>query len=115
MSEHQHWQLDSSAPELYERFLVPAITSVWAADLIDANRLYRAAASRAGDAMIADVLDDLERRLLEIVHGPSNPTLAQLNQLRLRLDAATLLFKVRVLHDELRERETAPAIPRTRT
>jgi len=35
MSEHQHWQLDGSAPELYERFLVPAITSVWAADLID--------------------------------------------------------------------------------
>jgi hypothetical protein len=87
----------------------------WAADLIDANRLYRAAASRAGDAIIADVLDDLERRLLEIVHGPSKPTLAQLNELRLRLDAATLLFKVRVLHDELRERETAPAIPRTRT
>jgi ubiquinone/menaquinone biosynthesis C-methylase UbiE len=35
MPEHQHWQLDGSAPELYERFLVPAITSVWAADLID--------------------------------------------------------------------------------
>jgi ubiquinone/menaquinone biosynthesis C-methylase UbiE len=34
MSEHQHWQLDGSAPELYERYLVPAITSVWAADLI---------------------------------------------------------------------------------
>src|SRR5258708_24625824 len=35
MSEHEHWQLDGSAPELYERYLVPAITSVWAADLID--------------------------------------------------------------------------------
>jgi len=87
----------------------------WAAELIDANRLYRDAASRAGDVLIADVLDDLERRLLEIVHGPSRPTVAQLDELRLRLDAATLLFKVRVLHDELRERETAPAIPRTRT
>jgi hypothetical protein len=87
----------------------------WAAELVDANRLYRDAASRAGDVLIADVLDDLERRLLEIVHGPSKPTIAQLNELHLRLDAATLLFKVRVLHDELRERETAPAIPRTRT
>jgi hypothetical protein len=87
----------------------------WAAELIDANRLYRAAASRAGDVMIADVLDDLERRLLDIVHGPSTPTLGQLNELRLRLDAATLLFKVRILQDEFRERETAPAIPRTRT
>ncbi|MEK1854015.1 MAG: class I SAM-dependent methyltransferase [Phyllobacterium sp.] len=38
MSEQEHWQLDGSAPELYERYLVPAITSVWAADLIDRAR-----------------------------------------------------------------------------
>jgi hypothetical protein len=87
----------------------------WAADLIDDNRLYREAASRAGDTMIADVLDDLERNLLEIVHGPSALTPAQLEQVRVRLDAAALLFKVRVLHDELRERETAPASPRKTT
>ncbi len=87
----------------------------WAADLIDDNRLYREAASRAGDTMIADVLDDLERNLLEIVHGPSTLTPAQLEQVRVRLDAAALLFKVRVLHDELRERETAPASPRKTT
>ncbi|TIU09071.1 MAG: transposase, partial [Mesorhizobium sp.] len=35
MSGHEHWQLDGSAPELYQRYLVPAITSIWAADLID--------------------------------------------------------------------------------
>jgi ubiquinone/menaquinone biosynthesis C-methylase UbiE len=35
MSDQEHWQLDGSAPELYERYLVPAITSIWAADLID--------------------------------------------------------------------------------
>src|ERR1700704_6046305 len=34
MSDHEHWQLDGSAPELYERYLVPAITSIWATDLI---------------------------------------------------------------------------------
>jgi NAD(P)-dependent dehydrogenase (short-subunit alcohol dehydrogenase family) len=34
MSDHEHWQLDGSAPELYQRHLVPAITSI-AADLID--------------------------------------------------------------------------------
>jgi ubiquinone/menaquinone biosynthesis C-methylase UbiE len=27
--------MDASAPELYERYLVPAITSVWASDLLD--------------------------------------------------------------------------------
>ena len=85
---------------------------VWAADLVGANRLYRQAALRAGDTMVASVLDDLERNLLDIVHGPSKLTPADLEQLRVRLDAAALLFKVRVLHDELRERETAPASPR---
>jgi ubiquinone/menaquinone biosynthesis C-methylase UbiE len=35
MPEHQHWQLAGSAPELYERYLVPAITSQWASDLIE--------------------------------------------------------------------------------
>jgi ubiquinone/menaquinone biosynthesis C-methylase UbiE len=35
MSEQEHWQLDGSAAELYQRYLVPAITSIWAADLIE--------------------------------------------------------------------------------
>ena len=35
MSAHEHWQMDASTPELYERYLVPAITSIWAADLLD--------------------------------------------------------------------------------
>jgi ubiquinone/menaquinone biosynthesis C-methylase UbiE len=35
MTVHDHWQMDASAPELYERYLVPAITSVWADDLLD--------------------------------------------------------------------------------
>jgi hypothetical protein len=87
----------------------------WASDLIDANRLYREAAIRENDPMVADVLDTLERNLLEIVHGPSTLTPAQLDQLRVRLGAAALLFKVRVLHDELREREAAPASPRKTT
>lgn len=34
MPHHEHWQLEGSTPELYERYLVPAITSLWAADLI---------------------------------------------------------------------------------
>jgi ubiquinone/menaquinone biosynthesis C-methylase UbiE len=35
MPEHPDWQLAGSAPELYELYLVPAITSKWAADLIE--------------------------------------------------------------------------------
>jgi hypothetical protein len=87
----------------------------WASDLIDANRLYRDAAERAGDDEIAGVLDELERNLLEIVHGPSTLTPAELEAVRVRLDAAALLFKVRVLSDELRERELARPQPRKTT
>ena len=35
MAAHEHWQMDASAPELYERYLVPAITAVWADHLLD--------------------------------------------------------------------------------
>jgi trans-aconitate methyltransferase len=34
MADHEHWQLDGSAPELYQRYLVPAITTKWAEDLL---------------------------------------------------------------------------------
>jgi ubiquinone/menaquinone biosynthesis C-methylase UbiE len=41
MDEHEPWQLTGSAAELYERYLVPAITSVWAADLVQRAALQR--------------------------------------------------------------------------
>lgn len=80
----------------------------WAADLIDSNRLYRDAATSAGDLFVANVLDDLERSLLDVVHGPSTMTPAELDDIRTRVDAVALLFKVRVLADELHEREAPP-------
>ena len=33
MPHHEPWQLEGTAAELYERYLVPAITALWAADL----------------------------------------------------------------------------------
>jgi hypothetical protein len=87
----------------------------WAADLIDSGRLYRHAAERAGDETAAGILDEVERNLLEIVHGPSTLTPGELGALRARLDAAALLFKVRVLANELRERELDSVQPRKTT
>ena len=46
MVDHHHWQLDGSAPELYQRYLVPAITTKWAEDLVDR------ALPRAGEAVL---------------------------------------------------------------
>lgn len=81
----------------------------WAEDLLTTSRLYRQDALEAGEQSIATVLDDLERNLLEIVHSPSKVSAADLEQLRRRIDAAELLFKVRVMGDQLRDREAAPA------
>jgi hypothetical protein len=77
----------------------------WADDLLTASRLYRQDARDAGEQSVASVLDDIERSLLEIVHSPSTISAADLEQIRRRIDAAALLFKVRILSDELRERE----------
>lgn len=46
MAEYEQWQLDGRAPELYERYLVPAITAVWAADLVER------AAPRSGERVL---------------------------------------------------------------
>lgn len=81
----------------------------WAEDLVSTSRLYRQEAADAGEQTVATMLDELERNLLEVVHSPSKMTAAQLNDMRQRIDAAALLFKVRVLGDELRQRENAPA------
>jgi predicted anti-sigma-YlaC factor YlaD len=90
----------------------------WASDLLDTSRLYRQDAVDAGEQSVAGVLDELERSLLEIVHSPSRISAADLEQMRRRIDAAALLFKVRVMSDELRQREQPPAlsaVPRTST
>ena len=41
-----HWQLEGSAAELYQRYLVPAITTKWAEDLVGRAR------PRAGEAVL---------------------------------------------------------------
>jgi hypothetical protein len=90
----------------------------WAGDLLATSRLYRQDAVDAGEQSVATVLDDLERSLLEIVHSPSPISAADLGQIRRRIDAAALLFKVRVLSDDLRQRDSAPnrpAAPRSST
>jgi hypothetical protein len=91
----------------------------WAEDLLTSSRLYRQDAVDIGEQSVAAVLDDVERSLIEIVHSPSKVTQADLDEMRRRIDATALLFKVRVMSDELQEREGArasgDAAPRTST
>lgn len=84
-------------------------------DLVDNNRILREAAFEAGDVDVAGVLDDLERALLDLEHAPAPLTPGELTAVRARLDEATLLFKIRILSMELRDRESAPVALRKTT
>jgi anti-sigma factor RsiW len=76
-----------------------------AEELLDENRLYRQTALQEGDTGIADVLDELERVLLDVAHSPGTVTPAQFKSIRQRIDDDGLLFKVRVLTQEIERRE----------
>ncbi|HYA97612.1 MAG TPA: hypothetical protein VEH49_05920 [Methylomirabilota bacterium] len=76
-----------------------------AADLIEENRLYRQTAQQQGDAVLASVLDELERALLDFAHSPDQVTPAQFEALRQRVEAHGLLFKVRIVGQDVREKE----------
>jgi hypothetical protein len=76
-----------------------------AEDLLEENRLYRQTALEQGDAGLANVLDELERVLLDVAHSPQSVTPAQLETIRKRIDARGILFKVRVVGKELEQRE----------
>ena len=77
----------------------------WAEDLLDANRLYRHTAARAGETAVASVLDDLERVLLEIAHSPARLPAERLDELQRRIESEGLLFKVRVIGSKVRARQ----------
>jgi hypothetical protein len=77
-------------------------------DLVAANRLYRGTAEVTGDRAVTDVLDDLERVLIEIAGVPSNAPASELEAIRKRIDARDLLFKLRVMRMELEQRASDP-------
>jgi hypothetical protein len=76
-----------------------------AADLLAESRLYQQTALRAGDHVVAGVLDELERVLLEISHAPSRLEPAQLEDLRLRLRSEGVLFRIRILGATVRNQD----------
>ena len=79
-----------------------------AGDLVTETRLYRQTAARTGDTQISGVLDELERVLVDITHAPSNISPQQLQELRQRLEAEGIIFKIRVLGSNVRNQD-APA------
>ena len=76
-----------------------------AEQLLAANRLYRQTATSSGDVNIAQVLDDLELLLVDLAATPDAATATDLSEIRKRIESKGLLFKVRVLSSEVRERQ----------
>jgi ubiquinone/menaquinone biosynthesis C-methylase UbiE len=81
-----HWQLEGTAAELYQRYLVPAITTKWAEDLLDRARprareavldvacgtgvVARLAARRVAPAQVTGL--DLNPGMLAVARGVPN-------------------------------------------
>jgi hypothetical protein len=78
-----------------------------AQELISETRLYRQTAATTGNASVTGILDELERVLLDIAHGPSRLSPAELQKLRARLEAEGILFKIRVVNSNVRSEEEA--------
>jgi hypothetical protein len=76
-----------------------------AEQLLAANRLYRQTASAAGDTGVSDLLDELERVLVELAAGPRQLTPEALEAVRTQVERKGLLFRVRVVSSEVRERQ----------
>ena len=79
-----------------------------AADLVSTNRVIRQSAEAAGDQVMADLLDDLERVLLEVANGGGEDTAAELELLRARIESRGILFRLRVISSDVRQREAPP-------
>jgi hypothetical protein len=80
-----------------------------AGDLVTETRLYRQTAEHTGDTRVVGVLDDLERVLVDITHAPSSISPQQLQELRQRLEAEGILFKIRVLGSNVRNQDVPAA------
>jgi hypothetical protein len=76
-----------------------------AVQLVKDNRLYRQTARQAGDRSIVDLLDDLERVLVEVAAAPADAPADDLGAVQRRIDARDLLFKLRVMSAEVRDRQ----------
>lgn len=74
-------------------------------DLLWSGRLYRQTATHTGNAELAAMLEDLEGVLVEIARAPGELKRADLDALRARIEQDDLIFKVRVVTDEVRERQ----------
>src|SRR5688572_25272341 len=76
-----------------------------AADLVAAGRLYRRSAEEMGDADTRDLLEDIERVLVEVANGPDVETSNNVSEVRARISDQDLIFRLRMMTAEMQARE----------
>jgi hypothetical protein len=76
-----------------------------AEQLVADNRLYRQTAEETGDRAITDLLDEIDRVLTEVAASPDQLSSEELAEVRRRIESRDLLFKVRVVSSEVRQRQ----------
>jgi hypothetical protein len=76
-----------------------------AGDLVAANRLYRQTATASGDLAITQLLDELERLLVELAASPDHLSTEEIERVKQQVAAKDLLFKIRVVSSAIRERQ----------
>jgi hypothetical protein len=83
---------------------VLAVEQVRASDLVAVFGRFRQSAEQSGDGAIVSVLEDLERVLLEIANAPADASSNELTDLQSRITTEDLLFRLRVIASEMRQR-----------
>lgn len=78
-----------------------------AEDLVSDNRLYRQAAQEVGEPGVSELLDELERVLVEIANGPEELTQKDVEALQKRIQGQGLIFKVRVVRSQTQPEKPA--------
>jgi len=102
-------ELANTQPHKDQKLINIASEQRRAEDLVEENRLYRQTALRDGDTAMASTLDELERVLLDIAHSPDEVTPSQFESLQKRIESRGILFKVRVVHQDVQQKEKATA------
>ena len=78
-----------------------------AEQLVADSRLYRQTAESTGDVALSELLDEIERVLTEVAASPQSGSSRDLADVRRRIESRDLLFKVRIVSSEIRERQRA--------
>jgi hypothetical protein len=76
-----------------------------AADLVASGRLYRRSVEALGDAETRDLLEAVERVLVEVANESPDASSNDLSNVRARISDQDLIARLRIATAELRERE----------